>query len=136
MKETLIIVIILCIVILIVYPRIKRNRAQPRHLVLTVTSNFSDQTKTISTNATQKIIETTMKALNWNEFQIVILKDRRGNMLDVSGSLYEDGLSSSYSNDDFILLKEEPPESVKEMTQILVDFLKGEDVWRNKYNYE
>ena len=103
---------------------------------LVVALDFGQDLKTITEKATSELIESTMKSVDWKKFHAVYLEDINGNMVDVSGSLFDDGLSSSYVNDDVHLLKENPPESVVEMTEILLDFLKGEEIWQNKYKYE
>ncbi len=112
------------------------NRQQNRVLKLVVLYDFAQTSKIISEKATEELIEKTMKSIDWEQFHAVYLEDKNGNMMDVSGSLHEDGLASSYVNDDIHLLKVNPPETVEEMTEILVDFLKGEGFWRNKYKYE
>ncbi|TXG36706.1 hypothetical protein [Seonamhaeicola maritimus] len=101
--------------------------------------NYGDSTKTISEKATAEIIKNTMKSINWNEFHIVQLEDENGDgykSLHVSGSLEEDGLASGFVTDDDHILLVKPPTTVKEMTEILLDFLKGEEIWRKKYDYK
>ena len=115
------------------------TRSEKRNLKLTVMSGFEGDQKTISENATSEIIKSTMQSINWEEFHIVQLEDLNSNgfkALHVSGSLSEDGLASGLVTDDDHILITKPIKSVDQMTEILLDFLKGEDVWRNKYEYE
>ena len=115
------------------------NRQEKRDLKLTVSYNYGESTKTISEKATAEIIKSTMKSTNWNEFHIVQLEDENGDgykALHVSGSLGDDGLASGFVTDDDHILMVKPIQTVDQMTEILLDFLKGENVWRNKYEYK
>lgn len=107
-----------------------------RHLRLVVAYDFGRELKTISEKATAEIIKSTMKTINWNEFHIVQLEDENNNALHVSGSLGGDGLASGFVTEDDHILMEKPIVTVDQMTEILLDFLKGENVWRNKYEYK
>ncbi|CAM3535582.1 hypothetical protein [Aequorivita lipolytica] len=107
-----------------------------RTLRLVVSYDFGENLKTISEKATPEIIKNTMESINWNEFHIVQLEDENENALHVSGSLYEDGLASGYVTENDHILIVNPPKSVKELTEILIEFLKGEEIWRNKYEYK
>ncbi|NQX81108.1 MAG: hypothetical protein HRT66_03810 [Flavobacteriaceae bacterium] len=102
-------------------------------------SGFDGNQKTISENTTSEVIKKTMQFINWNEFHMVQLEDLSSNgfkALHVSGSLAEDGLASGLVTDDDHILMTKPIKTVDQMTEILLDFLKGEDVWRNKYKYK
>lgn len=114
-------------------------RQEKRDLKLTVSYNYGENTKTISEKATAEIIISTMKSTNWNDFHIVQLEDENENgykALHVSGNLGDDGLASGFVTDDDHLLLAKPLETVEQMTEILLDFLKGEEIWRNKYEYK
>ena len=114
-------------------------RLEKRKLKLTVSYDYGENTKTISEKATTEIITSTMKSINWNEFHIVQLEDENGDeykALQVSGSLGDDGLASGFVTDDDHILMVKPLETVDQMTEILLDFLKGEEIWRNKYEYK
>lgn len=114
-------------------------RQDKKNLKLTVSYGFDGNLKTISEKATSEIIKSTMESINWNEFHIVQLEDQSDNAfkaLHVSGSLVEDGLASGFVTDDDHILMVKPIETVEQITEILLDFLKGEDVWRNKYEYK
>ncbi|BDD01449.1 hypothetical protein [Persicobacter psychrovividus] len=113
------------------------NRHEKRDLKLTVSYNYGETTKTISDKATAEIIKSTMNSTNWNEFHIVQLEDENVyKALHVSGSLGDDGLASGFVTDDDHILLVKPLETVEQMTEILLDFLKGEEIWRNKYEYK
>ena len=115
------------------------NQQEKRYLKLTVSYNYGETTKTISEKATAEIIKNTMKSTNWNEFHIVQLEDENGDgykALHVSGSLSDDGLASGFVTDDDHILMVKQIQTVGQMTEILLDFLKGENVWRNKYEYK
>jgi hypothetical protein len=119
--------------------RNREIRQEKRDLKLTVSYDYGEITKTISEKATAEIIKSTMESINWNEFHIVQLEDENGNgykALHVSGSLSDDGLASGLVTDNDHILLVKPLETVDQMTEILLDFLKGEDIWRNKYKYE
>ena len=114
-------------------------RQEKRGLKLTVSYDYGENTKTISGKATAELIKNTMVSTNWNEFHIVQLEDENGDgykALHVSGSLGDDGLASGFVTDDDHILLVKPLETVEQMTEILLDFLKGEEIWRNKYEYK
>ena len=113
-----------------------KNYTEKRNLRLVVFHNFGQDERIISEKATSKIIRNTMNSINWNEFHIVQLEDENDNALHVSGSLNEDGLASTFTKDDNHILMVKPIETVEQMIEILLDFLKGEDIWRNKYEYK
>ena len=110
-----------------------------RNLRLVVSYKLGQELKTISKKATPEIIKSTMETINWNEFHIVQLEDESNNAfkaLHVGGSLVEDGLASGFVTDDDHILMVKKIETIEQMTEILLDFLKGEDYWSNKYKYE
>lgn len=114
----------------------KNHQKENRDLKLVVAYDFGQRIETISEKATVEQIKKTMESINWNEFHIVQLEDEKENALHVSGSLTEDGFSSGYVTTDNHILLVNPPTSVKEMTEILIEFLKGEENWRSKYEYK
>ena len=118
------------------YLSVKNQQQKKRNLKLVVSYDFGENLKTISKKATPEIIKTLMKSINWNEFHIVQLEDENENALHVSGSLADDGLASGFVTEDNHILKVKPINTVKEMTEILLDFLKSEKNWRNKHKYE
>ncbi len=111
-------------------------RQEKRDLKLTVSSNYGETLKTISEKATAEIIKSTMNSIHWDTFHIVQLEDENDYALHVCGSLSEDGLASAFTKGDEHVLMVKPIETVEQMTAILLDFLKGEDYWRNKYTYK
>jgi len=119
--------------------RNSETRQEKRDLKLTVSYNYGETTKTISEKATAEVIKSTMTSTNWNKFHIVQLEDENGDeykALHVSGSLSDDGLASGFVTDDDHILLVKQLKTVEQMTEILLDFLKGEDIWRNKYEYK
>ncbi|MFD0992830.1 hypothetical protein [Tenacibaculum geojense] len=117
--------------------RNREARQEKRDLKLTVSYDYGEVTKTISEKATAEIIKSTMESTNWNEFHIVQLEVKNGyKALHVSGSLGDDGLTSGFVTEDDHILLVEPLETVEQMTEILLDYLKGEEIWRNKYEYK
>ena len=112
---------------------------EKRDLKLIITYDYGEKTEIITEKATAEIIKSTMKSINWNEFHIVQLEDKNADgykALDVGGSLGDDGLASGLMTDDDHILLVKPLETVDQMTEILLDFLKGEEIWRNKYEYK
>ncbi|HLT53366.1 MAG TPA: hypothetical protein VKZ97_05735, partial [Flavobacteriaceae bacterium] len=112
---------------------------EKRELKLIITYDYGEKTEIITEKATAEIIKSTMKSINWNEFHIVQLEDKNADgykALDVGGSLGDDGLASGLMTDDDHILLVKPLETVDQMTEILLDFLKGEEIWRNKYEYK
>ena len=107
-----------------------------RNLTLLVSHDFGQVEKTISRKVKSKIIRNIMDSINWNEFHIVQLRDENNKTLHVSGSLNKDGLASGFITKNEHLLLEKSIETVDEMTEILIDFEKGENIWRNKYEYK
>ena len=121
--------------------RNKKTNEKPknRKLKLLVSYDYGQVEKTISENVTVEIIKETMNSINWNEFHIVQLEDKNADgykVLDVGGSLGNDGLASRLMTADDHILLAKPLETVDQMTEILLDFLKGEDFWLNKYEYK
>ncbi|GAB5399254.1 MAG: hypothetical protein Aureis2KO_08390 [Aureisphaera sp.] len=119
--------------------RIGDFQQEKRDLKLTVSYGNGENSKTISKNATAETIKSTMESIYWNEFHIVQLEDQSGDgykALHVSGSLGGDGLASGFVTDDDHILMVKPITTVVQMTEILLDFLKGESVWRNRYEYQ
>ncbi len=113
-------------------------RQEQRTLKLTVTKGFGGDEKTISENANLEVIVETMQSINWNNFHIVQLEDLSSKgfkALHVSGS-FEDGLASGLVTDDDHILLVKKIKTVDQMTEILLDFLKGEKVWQDKYKYK
>ncbi|WP_299335012.1 hypothetical protein [uncultured Psychroserpens sp.] len=113
-----------------------KKQTENRDFILVVFRNFGQDEHIISNKTTPEIIKSTMRSINWNEFHIVQLVDKNDNALDVSGSLNDDGLASGFMKNDSLILMVKPIKTVEQMTQILLDFLKGEDFWNNKYKYE
>ncbi|MBD3629667.1 hypothetical protein [Cyclobacterium sp.] len=114
------------------------NRQEQRILKLTVTIGFGGDEKTISENANSVVIVETMQSTNWNKFHIVQLEDLSSKgfkALHVSGS-FDDGLASGLVTDDDHVLLVKKIKTVDQMTEILLDFLKGEEIWRDKYKYK
>jgi len=107
-----------------------------RNLRLAVAHDLGQDLKTITKKVTPEIIRSTMNSINWNEFHIVQLEEENDNALHVSGSLSDDGLASGFvtENDHIVLVK--PIETVDQMTEILLNFVKGENIWRNNYEYK
>lgn len=115
------------------------NRIENRDLKLVLFRNFGQEEEVISEEVTSEIIRATMNSINWNEFHIVQLEDKNGDnykALNVSGSIKDDGLVSGFMTNDNHILLITPLRTVEQMTEILLDFLKGEDIWRSKYKYE
>lgn len=56
--------------------------------------------------------------------------------VEVSGSLYEDGLSASFDTYDMNYIKEPFPRSVEKMTQILLTYLQGKEALHRKYLFK
>ncbi|WP_417444724.1 hypothetical protein [Joostella sp.] len=115
------------------------NLNSKRNLKLIVSNKYGENIKTISKKVTSKIIISTMDSINWNNFHIVQLEDEGDNTfkaLHVSGSLVEDGLASGFVTNENHIIMVKPIKTVDQMTEILLDFFKGENVWRNKYDYK
>ena len=100
-----------------------------------LTFDCGEEIKTVSENPNPAIVECTMGTINWKEFHVVQLKDQEYNALHLGGSLKEQKFGSGYVTHLNHRVKIEPPKSVEEMTQILIDFLENEDYWRQKYVY-
>ena len=114
------------------------GRQEQRTLKLTITKGFGGDEKTVSENVDSKVIVETMQSTNWNNFHIVQLEDLNSKgfkALHVSGS-FKDGFASGLVTDDDHILLGKEIKTADQMTEILLDFLKGEEVWRNKYKYE
>lgn len=94
----------------------------------------------ISNKLTWELIRKELHTLDWhnNFYQFIVVTDP-GVSMEVGGSMNGiDGLSAMYRNRqkrvDAVI--KNPPESVYEMEKILEEFLKPNNIWVKKYDFE
>lgn len=126
---------LLLISILISGCSIKTNKDR-RQLKLWTLSDYGQIENIISNSSTLTDIERTMKNLDWNKFHQVILEKRNGDLIEVGGSLIEDGLSVTYIEDGKQYLISEPPTTVSEMTNFLKWYFNEDLTYKTKYKFE
>lgn len=113
------------------------SKSKALKMKLTVLSDYGAKENLISKDADQEIIIKTMGSLDWNGFHQVILETDDGSFLEVGGSLDpSDGLSAMYAEKGEQHFKKKPPASVKEMTDILLLYLKRDAGCKNKNTWE
>jgi hypothetical protein len=107
-----------------------------KKMKLTVLSNYGENEKTVSDSATIEQVNSTMQTLDWKEFHQVVLEQENGDWIEVGGNLSEDGLSAMYeeSGDQYVI--NQPPSSVKHMTEILSSYLHGDNKYRENNKFE
>jgi hypothetical protein len=71
-----------------------------------------------------------MQSLDWDKFNSVQL---RSDIEEMSVSGKKNSFSSSYGNEYIEIITDNPPKTVKEMTDLLLAFLNGENTWINEY---
>lgn len=98
---------------------------------LEVISDYGSVVRTISDEATQEIVVSTMQSLDWGGFHQVVLTKPNGDWLEVGGSLNpNDGLSVMHEKNKTQEVIKTPPENVIEMTSFLAAYLEDTDEWR------
>lgn len=110
-----------------------------RKVGLHVLSDFGARHEFISETPNRRLIQSTMRALDWETgFHQVILVRAPGVSMEVGGSLDPgDGLSSTFQdeNEDVIRVTMEPPKTVREMEAILVSFMNDDGQWEQMFDY-
>lgn len=103
---------------------------------LTVLSNYGSREKVISENATADQISETMLLIDWKVFHQVILSKDNGDWLEVGGNLKSDGLSVTYEEygKQYFIVK--PPDSVDQMTKILLSYHTGDGMFKQENKFE
>lgn len=107
---------------------------------LHVLSAYGSEHALISPLPTEDIIRKTLGDLDWKHgfFQVILVRDS-GELFEVGGSLDpSDGLSSLYEDPakDVYLVTSTPPESIDQMTDLLLSFHRNDGQWRDILNYE
>ena len=106
---------------------------------LHVLSDYGDIHRFISDTPNRRIIIDTIRELDWeNGFHSVILIKQPGLSLEVGGSLDpSDGLSSVYTDEanGAVEVTIDPPQSIGEMENLLVDFLGAAGRWRQMHQF-
>ncbi|WP_148560717.1 hypothetical protein [Zobellia galactanivorans] len=103
---------------------------------LMVLSNYGAEEKIISDSTSLSQIKETMKEIDWNTFNQVILSTDNSNWIEVGGNLNEDGLSSMYEENGKQFVINEPPSSIDHMTEILISYFNGDGNFKKDNNFE
>jgi len=103
-------------------------------------SNCGGEYEFISEDLTAEFIASQVNGLDWElGFYQLICTTEIGVSMEVGGSLNGvDGLSAMYRNrsQQIETLIEPPPETQKEMIEILQSFVAGTDEWHTKYSWK
>jgi len=103
---------------------------------LTVLYNYGTKLKLVSEDATDHQIIETMNTIDWNKFTQVVLEQNNGDHIEVGGSLGSDGLSVMYSERQRQYFIVRPPDSVVEMTRILLSYHSGDGIYKEENKFE
>ena len=99
-------------------------------------SDYGQIENVISNSSTIKDIEETMAKLDWNKFHQIILEKQNGDLIEVGGSLAEDGLSVMYIEGGKEYVISTPPSTVIEMTNFLKWYFNDDMSFKTKYKFE
>ena len=99
-------------------------------------SDYGQIENVISNSSTIKDIEETMAKLDWNKFHQFILEKQNGDLIEVGGSLVEDGLSVMYIEEGKEYVISKPPSTVIEMTNFLKCYYNDDMSFKTKYKFE
>ena len=86
-------------------------------------------------NPSELEILKTMDSIDWNLFHQVLLSRNDYDWIEVGGNLIEDGLSVAFekNNEQFVIDK--APDSIEQLTEILVSYFKNDGVFYEKYSF-
>jgi len=93
-----------------------------------VTSDYGSNEILRQADTTIEIIEKTMNSLNWNEFQVVNLSRNDEDWISLSGNLSDEGLACVYEENNDIYIIVTPPNTIKEMKEILISYYEGDGI--------
>ena len=108
---------------------------QKINIELLVLSDYGAKEKIISRNTSAIEIKNTMASINWDLFHQVILSRSEKNWIEVGGNLNEDGLSCVYEENDEVFVINNPPTSVKQMTEILISYFNDDNKFKDNYKF-
>lgn len=103
---------------------------------LIVISEYGQNEKIISEKTTIEEIEKTMSLINWKEFHQVQLLQTNGNWIEVGGNITDDGLSCIYEEYGLSFVTTQAPNSVKELTEILISYFKKDNQYKRNHQFE
>lgn len=112
------------------------NKQSSEDMKLWTLSDYGQTEKTITENASDIDVIKIMKELDWNKFHQVILEQNNGDLMEVGGSLNEDGLSVLYQENEKQYVISSPPATVIEMTNFLLMYLQGNEEFKTQYKFE
>ena len=102
---------------------------------LTVVYGYGESTELISNHSTEQQIKDLMNRLDWSQFTNVLLSIDDVNWISVGGSLGEDGLSIIYSERGEQFVSDIPPDSVEQMTKVLLSYLNQDDQFKKDWKF-
>ena len=112
------------------------QETENKKMKLTVLSNYGETEKTVSDSTTIEQVKNIMKSLDWQDFHQVVLEQVNGDWIEVGGNIGEDGLSAMYEESGEQYVINEPPSSVKHMTEILLSYLQGDNKFKEDNKFE
>lgn len=100
-------------------------------------SEFGEEYRFVSDRITENAVIEAVRSMDWgNGIQHVFCTISRGVSMEVSGS-FNDGLSGVYFNgpENVRQVTSIPPQDVSEMIELMVSFVRGDEIWRTKYGF-
>jgi len=113
-----------------------KTRKEKKQMKLWTLSDYGQIENVVSNSCTLKDIEQTMAKLEWNKFHQVILEKPNGDLIEVGGSLVEDGLSVMYIEEGKEYVISTPPTTVNEMSNFLKWYLNEDLTYKTQYKFE
>lgn len=80
-------------------------------------------------------IDEVMNKVDWNLFHQLVLSRSKEEWLEVSGNIQEDGLSSSYKENEEVFVIKKAPGSVDELNNILKSYINNDDEFKKQHRY-
>ncbi|RXR06102.1 hypothetical protein [Pseudoxanthomonas composti] len=105
-----------------------------------VVPNFGDDPAVSSPTISNDAIHAALRSVDWiNGFHQVVVVTSPGISMEVSGSLDPGhGLSALYrdrhNRSEAVII--DPPETIDEMENILIAFVRQQDTWRQKFEFD
>ena len=103
---------------------------------LMVLSNYGAEETVISDSTSADQIKKTIEGLDWSDFHQVVLIRDNSNWIEVGGDLSDSGLSAIYEENGEQFVTRVPPNSVDQMTKILVSYFNGDGKYLKQYKFD
>jgi hypothetical protein len=114
---------------------IEAQSTNANRMSLTVLADYGGRETVIADSATAEEIRSTMAAIDWQQFHQVILVQVNKDWLEVGGSTGDNGFSVVYEETGKQYIIVEPPKSVNELTEILLNYLDSDNNFKKRYRF-